>query len=247
MHSNFLLEIQLLDSDTAGAPSPPTGKLQQIVAGGIIAPSEGGPSPYNHPKSALWIHGNNSLKKGLEREKKKPHPHAAVWSEVSELCFNQKRGNLIRVKDPDNIGKTKVENTYSYQWIIDPVPVKCAEPPTSATQVKLKDAWPKQVKLKDAWPKSQLYHTPIYACVGNGTDVTAGHIISGLSKYSASAAYSLQCSINGGERLPRKISLRRNRRTPLTHLKASTFSHESQDKVPASVFIPPPSLPHIGL
>lgn len=199
MHSNFLLEIQLLDSDTAGAPSPPAGKFQPLVAGGIIAPSEGGPSPYNHPKSALWIHGNNSLKKGLEREKKKPHPHAAVWSEVSELCFNQKRGNLIRVKDPDNIGKTKVEDKNSYQWIIDPVPVKCAEPPTPATQVK----------LKDAWAKSQLYHTPIYACVGNGSDVTAGHIISGLSKHSASAAYSLQCSINGGERLPRKISLRR--------------------------------------
>lgn len=160
----------------------------------------------SHNKSVLRIH--HTLEKGLAHEKKKAGPLAATWNEVKDLCFNQIHGNLIQVKDPD--GKTKAKNAWSRQWIIDPVPVPCVpdklKPPLSAppTQYRIADAW------ADGGVSRLSNNTPIYACVGGkDTEVPAGHIISGLSNYTASGAANLQCSINGGETVPRKIGLKR--------------------------------------
>ena len=171
------------------------------------------PQKHNQPHAALRIHDTTALEKGLAREKVRGASSAATWKEVSGLCFNQTHGNLIQVKDPT--GGTKDANAWSRQWIIDPVPVPCVtakltppvtKPVTLPTQLKIADTW------ADGGVSRLSTNASIYACVGNGTDVPAGHIISGLSSFTASGAAVLQCSINGGELLPRKIGLKRKYR-----------------------------------
>jgi hypothetical protein len=162
-----------------------------------------------HPKSALWIHGKNSVQKRVKRDNLRVTSNKAwhnLLSSSGEQCFNQDPGQLTKSLDPTT--KTDTKSTWRLQYIIDPVPVECDSAKLNkkpATQLKIKDAW------ADGGVSRLAYNSPIYACVGNGKEggVPTGHIISGLSSFTASGADALQCSLNGGKPQARKISLRR--------------------------------------
>ena len=158
--------------------------------------------------TVMFLQVRNTISRDARKEKR---AFKSLTKNSDTLCLNQQKAfgddpSLQNVLTMQDDGTVKAVNTWSYPWIIDPKLVACDE-------TKLADGT--QLKLQDAFQGRLFNNSHIYSCVGDGQPrthgtlqeftVPKGHIISGLTQYSATYADTMQCSINGGKKKARRI------------------------------------------